>query len=423
MKVNVLIFNCGSSSLSSQVFEFDTKDASIPAKCVFSGKGHRVSTKSTEKPFIEYHIKDPKKDQNDEFDSLTHGISAEKMIHFLDANKIKIDFIGHRFVHSGGLFNESVCITDNPEVYQKLKGCLKYAPIHNPAAISVIDECTKFYEKKVKQFVVFDTSFHSKMKPSYFNYAIDKNLAEKNNYRKYGFHGLSYQYVTETLSKHLKKEKIKMVACHLGTGGASCTAIEDGNTVDTTMGWGTIPGLVMSTRCGDIDPGIITSLVRDLKMSPDEVDNFIATKCGNVGLTRGVTSDLRDAYAIGIDKKGNYDDKVREDCKVCFEVYVNRLVEKIGGLMAAMGGMEYLVFTDDLGFNMWQLRLEVCKRLEFLGVKLDEKVNQETAKGKGQLENSDVAEISDKSSKIKVYVVKNDEEIIIAREARKFFGK
>ena len=261
------------------------------------------------------------------------------------------------------------------------------------------------------------------MKPCYYNYAIDKNLAEKNNFRKYGFHGLSYQYVVEALSKYLKTDKMKMIACHLGTGGASCTAIENGNTVDTTMGWGTVPGLVMSTRCGDIDPGIIISLIRDLKMSPDEVETFIAKKCGNVGLTRGVTSDLRDAYSIGIDKNGNYDDKVREDCKVCFEVYVNRLVGKIGDLMAKMGGMEYLVFTDDLGFNMWQLRLEVCKRLAFLGIKLDDKVNKETAKGKGQLANNDVAEISDKSSKIKVYVVKNDEEIIIAREARKFFTK
>ena len=423
MDINILIFNCGSSSLSCQIFQFKSKDDNNP-QSIFSSKGHRVSTKSTEKPFIEYHLKSNKKELTEQYESLSHALACNKMIRFLHDNDVKINFIGHRFVHSGGLFNESAFLS--PDVYEKLKGCLHFAPIHNPASISVIDECSNYYGKNgiedVKQFVVFDTSFHSGIQPGYYTYAIDQNIAEKYKFRKFGFHGLSYQYVTEAVSRHLNTQQTgKMIACHLGTGGASCAAIENGQTVDTSMGWGTIPGLVMSTRSGSIDPGVVISLIRDLKMTPDETDKFLATKSGLVGLTRGLTSDLRDVYSIGIDKKGNYSEEQRKDCKIAFEVYVNRLVGIIGEFIAKLGGIDILCFTDDLGFNMWQLREVVCERLKFIGISLDNIKNKETSKGKGQLATSDLAEIHSETSKIKVFVVKNDEEIVIAREAKKYF--
>ena len=422
MSINVLIFNCGSSSLSCQIFQYaSTEDKDI--KSIFSAKGHRVSTKSTEKPFIEYHLKPNQKDLIEQYDTLTHALACNKMLRFLHENQIKISFIGHRFVHSGGLFEESAFLSS--DVYEKLKGCLNFAPIHNPAAISIIDECSGYYGKngieEVKQFVVFDTSFHSGIEPGYYTYAIDKNIAEKYKFRKFGFHGLSYQYVTEAVIRHLNSPTGKMIACHLGTGGASCAAIENGKTVDTSMGWGTIPGLVMSTRSGSIDPGVVISLIRDLKMTPEEADKFLSTKSGLVGLTRGLTSDLRDIYSIGIDKKGDYSEEQRKDCKIAFEVYVNRLVGIIGEFIAKLGGIDILCFTDDLGFNMWQLRDTVCERLKFIGMVIDKKKNQETSKGKGQLATSDVAEIHAQESKVKIYVVKNDEEIVIAREASKYF--
>ena len=177
----------------------------------------------------------------------------------------------------------------------------------------------------------------------------------------------------------------------------------------------------MSTRSGNIDPGVVISLIRDLKMTPEEADKFLATKSGLVGLTRGLTSDLRDIYDIGIEKKGNYSEEQRKDCKIAFEVYVNRLVGTIGEYIAKLGGIDILCFTDDLGFNMWQLREAVCERLKFIGMVIDKNKNKETSKGKGQLATSDVAEIHAQESKVKIYVVKNDEEIVIAREASKYF--
>lgn len=420
MEKNVLIFNVGSSSLSSKVFCCNpnaTDSHSVVIRTVVGAKGHRVMTKSTEKPFIEYKDSTGHCIEQEERDEIpTHAVAAEAILSWLDKKGIRIDCIGHRFVHCNGLFGESTLLTS--ETLAKLRTCIPLAPIHNPMTLAVIDVCSHHFANTIPQYVTFDTAFHSKISPEAYTYAIPHKLAIENGYRKFGFHGLSYQYVIESLTRHnIIKSDSRIVACHLGTGGSSAAAIRgDSTTVDTSMGWGTVPGLVMSTRSGDIDPGVVLDMVSH-GMSAEDVTKVLSKESGLVGLTDGVTSDLRDAYKIGFcePEHPKYD-----LCKLAFDVYVHRLVGTIGSLVAVMGGVDVLAFTDDLGFNMWELREAVCKRLEWMGVNVDVVANKKTAKNRGLLENDDLAQIQSESSKIVVAVVVNDEEVVVARESKPF---
>lgn len=416
---NVLIFNVGSSSLSSKVFCCNAKAAdshSVVIRTVVGAKGHRVMTKSTEKPFIEYKDATGHCIETEERDEIpTHAVAAEAILHWLDRKGIRIDCIGHRFVHCNGLFGESTLLT--PETLGKLRTCVPLAPIHNPMTLAVIDVCIGHYGDRLPQYVTFDTAFHSKLEPAAYTYALPHALATERGYRKFGFHGLSYQYVMETLARHgIAGGDTRVVACHLGTGGSSAAAIRGGRTVDTSMGWGTVPGLVMSTRSGDVDPGVVLDMVAR-GMSADAVTRVLSKESGLVGLTDGVTSDLRDAHKIATEAP---DHPKHGLCKLAFEVYVHRLVGTIGSLVAVMGGVDVIAFTDDLGFNMWELREEVCKRLAWMGVEVDGENNRKTAKNEGLLENDDVAQIQSERSKVVVAVVVNDEEVVVARESKPF---
>ena len=282
----------------------------------------------------------------------------------------------------------------------------------------MIDFCDAFFREKkhpVLQYIVFDTAFH-KLAPEAYTYAINRAVAQEHGYRKFGFHGLSYQFVTEALAAHgiTGSGCRRVVACHLGTGGSSAAAIRDGVTVDTTMGWSPLPGLVMSTRSGDIDPSIVLDLV-DRGWSTKQVERLLNNQSGLVGLTGGVTSDLRDVHQLAHEEGPN-----KAVCELTYGVYVHRLVGAIGALVAVMGGVDALVFTDDLGFNMPVLRQSVCERLAWLGVVLDESANASTTKGAGLLAGTDVALLSAPASRVRVYAVVNDEEIIVAREVFRF---
>ena len=285
-------------------------------------------------------------------------------------------------------------------------------------------------KKEMKQYVTFDTTFHRGMEAKAFTYAIPREIAKERGYRKYGFHGLSYGFVCEALREHEIKGT-KVIACHLGTGGGSVAAIQDGHCVDTTMGWSPLPGLVMSTRCGDIDASIALDLV-DWKQKQkqqsvattttttavEDVVKILNNESGLVGITGGVTSDLRDAFAISQQPKH----KEQEICKLAFEVYCHRLIGAIGEMMGVLGGVDVLVFTDDLGFDMPPLRQVICDKFAWLGLDIDPELNKITSKGSGPLSSSDTAVINSPSSKIGVVVVVNDEEIVIAREAKPFLN-
>jgi len=430
-KFTLYVCNCGSSSLSCQVYtgEIATEDGKKKTQLtrILSCKGHRVGTKSTEPSFIEYTLygwttPDGKTTFKDESMPVieSHVVAARAMLKKFTELGIKIDVVGHRFVHGGSLFHDNTVIT--PEVHEKLVKCLPLAPIHNPNSLSIIDYCAKFAEEQkhpIVQYIVFDTAFH-KLSPETYTYAINRKVALENGYRKFGFHGLSYQYVMETLERQgyagtAPGSCRRIVACHLGTGGSSAAGIRDGKTVYTSMGWGTLPGLVMSTRCGDIDPSVILDMM-DKGWTTQQVSKMLSGQGGLVGLTDGVTSDLRDVYKIA-HTEGHASQEV---CALAYDVYVHRLVGYIGFLTAVMGGIDALVFTDDLGFNMPVLRKSVCERLAWLGVKLDDDANMSTTKKAGLLANGDTALLSAPDSRVKVLTVVNDEEIIIAREVFRF---
>lgn len=289
---------------------------------------------------------------------------------------------------------------------------------------AVIDFCDKFFKERehaVVQYIVFDTAFH-KLAPEAYTYALNHRVAHEHGYRKFGFHGLSYQYVVETLQHHGiagagagAGQCRRIVACHLGTGGSSAAGIRDGVTVDTTMGWSPLPGLVMSTRAGDIDASIVLDLI-DRGWTTAQVTRLLNNQSGLVGLTDGVTSDLRDVHRLA----HTADSPAQARCALTYDVYVHRLVGAIGALVALMGGVDALVFTDDLGFNMPALRQSVCERLAWLGVDLDPAANTTTTKNAGLLAASDTALLSTPQSRVKVFAVVNDEEIIIAREVFRF---
>jgi len=429
-KFTLYVCNCGSSSLSCQVYTGEITTVGGEKKTqltrILSCKGHRVGTKSTEPSFIEYNLygwktPDGKTSFKDESMPVieSHVVAAKAMLKKFTELGITIDVVGHRFVHGGSLFHDNTVIT--PEVHEKLVKCLPLAPIHNPNSLSIIDYCTKFAEEQkhpIVQYIVFDTAFH-KLAPETYTYAISHKFALENGYRKFGFHGLSYQYVMETLERHGYAGKAgscrRIVACHLGTGGSSAAAIRDGKTVDTSMGWGTLPGLVMSTRCGDIDPSVIIDMFSK-GMNAQQVTKMLSNQGGLFGLTDGVTSDLRDVYKLA-HTEGH---ESQEICALTYDVYVHRLVGYIGFLTSVMGGIDALVFTDDLGFNMPILRKSVCERLAWLGVKLDDAANMSTTKKAGLLADSDTALLSAPDSSVKVLTVVNDEEIIIAREVFHF---
>jgi acetate kinase len=283
---------------------------------------------------------------------------------------------------------------------QLLKQCLPFAPIHNPNSYSVIEVCNELLPG-IPQYAVFDTAFHASMPKYARSYAIPKELAGRYGFRKYGFHGLSYQFVSARMAELMGRplESLKLILCHLGTGGSSVAAMRDGKSLDTSMGYSPLPGLVMSTRSGDIDPEIILEMVRSGN-SPDEVSRILNNQSGLVGLS-GVSSNLQEI--IDEAEKGN------ADCQLAYGVYAHRLKTYLGAYTWLLNGADAIVFTDDVGLRSWQLRQEVCSGVEALGISLDADRNKTAALDKATRVSAD-------HSKTQVWVVPTDEEIVILRE-------
>lgn len=411
----VAVFNCGSSSLSYKVYEIDAAAAAASFVVVASGKAHRVGTASTEAPFLEHRNARTGATCTDERKTLPgHAEAARIVLGWLSTQGVSPQLCGHRFVHGGAHFAASALVT--PAVRTLLGACTRLAPIHNAAALAVLDVCAAEL-RGGRQYVAFDTAFHAEMPAAARTYALPVALAAERGFRKYGFHGLSYAFVVEALrARSLLRPRV--VAAHLGTGGASVAGLRDGKTVDTSMGWSPLPGLVMSTRCGDVDASVALELVEPGVRSAEDVLALLNTKSGLVGLTDGLTSDLRDVHKVAHTPGHAH----AAQCQLAYDVYLHRLVAHIGSLVALLGGVDTLVFTDDLGFNMPQLRSDVCARFAWLGLQLDEAVNVATTKGHGVLAENDTAVISTPGSAVTVVVVVNDEELVIAREAAQFIA-
>jgi len=395
--MNVLVFNCGSSSLSYKIYR--TQAGGDPL-CFVAGKGYHVASQTQENAFFTHKVDGEVLRQACPLPD--HAAAAKVILDFTRQHEIRIDAIGHRFVHGGERFTRSVKISAS--ILSDLEACRSLAPIHNPNTLSVINLCRQEFPD-LFQYAVFDTAFHAAMPEKAYRYAIARRLSERYGYRKFGFHGLSYQYVRKAAAGYLgiREDTIRLVACHLGTGGSSAAAIQGFTSLDTSMGYSPLPGLIMSTRCGDIDPAIILDLIEQQGISPAEVNKILNKESGLVGVSQ-FSSDL---FEI-IEKSGRPDG---EQARLALEMVAHRLKQYIGAYLALLGGADALVFTDDIGVRAWQLRALACANLSYCGLVLDEHANQNAPVDK-------IASLNAPESKIRILVIPTDEELVIAREGQ-----
>lgn len=390
--MKILVLNCGSSSIKYALY--DMADHSV----ITSGGIEKIGLPDSfinvklngEKHRIMRPIEEHTAGVQFIFEVLTQGEYAV----LSDLNELGA--VGHRMVHGGERFNKSVLLT--PEVMEAFTACNDLAPLHNPANIKGVN-AVKALLPNIPQVGVFDTAFHQTMPDYAFMYALPYELYKKYGVRRYGFHGTSHRYVSARACEFLgiKAEGTKMITCHIGNGG-SVAAVVDGKCIDTSMGLTPLEGLVMGTRSGDIDGGAVTFLEKKLGLDADGMSNLLNKKSGVAGITGG-SSDMRDVE--------NAAQAGEPRAQLAQAMYFYRIKKYIGAYAAAMGGVDVIVFTAGVGENQVSMRSEVCKGLEFLGVKFDEAKN--AVRG-------EEAVISADDSKVKVVVIPTDEELMIATD-------
>lgn len=394
--MKILVVNAGSSSIKYQVFNME--DESVLAKGLVDRVGIPGTTlehKPTGKDEVII-----KKDLPD------HTAGMQLVLEVLvnpEYGVLKsmdeIGAVGHRVVHGGEFFAESVLIDD--KVKKVIRDCFDIAPLHNPPNLMGIEACQALMPT-IPHVAVFDTAFHQTMEPENYMYALPYDVYEKYRVRRYGFHGTSHFYVSHRAAEMLGKpfEECKIVTLHLGNG-ASMAAIKDGRVVDTSMGFTPLEGLVMGTRSGDIDPAIVFFLMEKLGMDAAEANNYFNKKAGMLGLS-GVSNDLRDVLEAA--NSGN------ERAQIALKVYDTKVKGYIGNYIAKLNGCDCLVFTAGVGENGWDVREEVCKDLDYLGIKLDPEKNK--VRGKE-------VDVATEDSKVRIFVIPTNEELVIARDTLK----
>ena len=415
MSSNLLVFNCGSSSLTYRVYEAGDGGELSP---LAAGKAHHVGTVTQERAYLSHSMGgETVKDVRPLPEGLaplpeglaplpeglaplpSHRDAAAAVLEYLRRSGLRIDAIGHRFVTDGGRFPHAVAITDAtlPEV----EACNRLAPLHNPTSMSVIYLC-RAELPDVLQYAVFDTAFHATMPEVAWRYALPLELADRFGYRKFGAHGLSYQYVTGEVSRVLRRpiEDLKIIACHLGTGGSSVAAIDGGRSVETSMGFTPLPGLVMSTRSGDVDPAIVLSLIGEHGYTPEAVDRLLNRESGLIGVS-GASSDLLELLRLA-DEQGD------RRAALAVAMYIHRLKLYIGAYAAVLGGFDALAFTDSIGVAGWQVRERACASLGWCGVILDGEANRRAPVDAAAI-------VSAAESRVTVMSIPTDEELMIAR--------
>lgn len=398
--MKVLVINCGSSSLKYQLIDSESKQAMAVGLCERIGQEMgclKHTPAGREKVMIEARMENHEVAVSMMLQALTdkeHGVIKDLS---------EIDAVGHRVVHGGEKFAKSTIITD--EVIKAIEECNDLAPLHNPANLIGIKAC-KNLMKDVPMVAVFDTAFHQTMPEKAYLYAIPMEYYNKYKIRKYGFHGTSHSYVSGRLAEFcgLDINNSKIIVCHLGNG-ASITAVLNGKSVDTSMGFTPLSGLVMGTRSGDIDPSIIEFIAKKENKSLDEIMHLLNKESGVQGMSE-VSSDFRDINAAM--NNGN------EKAKIAFDVFVYRVAKYIGAFTAAMNGVDAIAFTAGVGENDPKVRYDVCQYLGYLGVKIDEEAN--ASRGKEVM-------ISTPDSKVKVAVIPTNEELAIARETVALINK
>ncbi|MCK4312055.1 MAG: acetate kinase [Candidatus Cloacimonetes bacterium] len=400
--MKILTINCGSSSVKFQFINLANKEV------LAEGIAEKIAEKIS---LFTYKTKDFTK-KKQEMLIENHEKAVQSIIdHLLDKNhgvvkNIKeIDAVGHRLVHAGEHYSGSVSIDD--DVIRVMEECASLAPLHNPANLKGIFAMKSFLPD-TPQCGVFDTAFHQTMPSKAYLYALPLEFYTKHKIRRYGFHGTSHKYVSQKAAEYLGKDMkdLKIISCHIGNG-ASITAIEDGKSIDTSMGFTPLEGLVMGTRCGDIDPAIPIYMHKEMGMNIDKVNMILNKRSGMLGLS-GISNDMRE-IENEIVKNNN------PDAKRAHEVYAYRIKKYIGAYIAAMNGLDVLIFTGGVAENMPILRAETCKDLDYLGIILDKKRNDQLASG--------IIELNTESSKIKILKIPTNEELMIALETQRIFTK
>ncbi|AWI03961.1 acetate/propionate family kinase [Clostridium drakei] len=392
--MKVLVINCGSSSLKYQLINME--DEKVLAKGLVERIGIEGSILTQKVNGEKYIIEQPMKDHKVAIKLVLDALVDKE--HGVISSMSEISAVGHRVVHGGEKYAESVLI--NEDVMKALEECVKLAPLHNPPNIIGINACKELMPN-TPMVSVFDTSFHQTLPDYAFTYALPYELYTKNGVRKYGFHGTSHRFVSAEAAKMMGKDpkELKIITCHLGNGASLC-AVDGGKAVDTTMGFTPLAGLVMGTRCGDIDPSIIPFLMKELNLSVDEINDLINKKSGVFGVS-GVSSDFRDIENSA--KEGN------KRAELAINLFDYRVRTSIGSYVAALNGVDAIVFTAGLGENSGVNRAKICEGLTYLGIKIDAEKNAQ---------RGEAIEISTSDSKVKVFVIPTDEELMIARDTK-----
>ncbi|MEK5061243.1 acetate/propionate family kinase [Paenibacillus shunpengii] len=395
--MKVLVINAGSSSLKYQVY--DMTDESVLAK----GLVERIGMDSS----ILTHKPTGKEEVTEVSEILEHTTAIRKVLdklvhaeHGVLSSIEEIQAVGHRVVHGGEFFNESALVTD--EVKAKIRQLIDLAPLHNPAAIMGIN-AAESNMPGVPQVVVFDTAFHQTMPESAYLYAIPRVLYNKYKVRRYGAHGTSHYYVSQIAAEFLERpiEDLKIITCHVGNGG-SLTAIQNGVSVDTSMGMTPLEGLMMGTRSGDLDPAIVPYVMNKEDLTLNEVNSMLNKHSGLLAIS-GISSDMRE-ITEGME---NGD----PNSTLAFNMYEYRLRKYIGSYAAAMNGVDVIVFTAGVGENSVVLRQRVLEQLTYLGVELDEELNK--------IRSGEPRRISTANSKVEVLIIPTNEELVIARDTNR----
>lgn len=390
--MKVLVVNAGSSSLKYQLIDMDNESVLAKGNCDRIGTTGCISHKAKGESY--------KKD----IDMPSHSVAFEVVVDALTKGELKvidsmdeISAVGHRVVHGGQIFKNSTVITD--EVIKQIEELSVLAPLHNPAAVLGIKACINIMGADVPQVAVFDTSFHSTLPDYAYMYSVPYEYYEKYGVRKYGFHGTSHKYVSNRCAEVMGKsiDELKIVTCHLGNG-CSISAVENGKCVDTTMGFTPVDGMMMGTRTGSVDPSVLTFIGEKENLSYEDINNICNKKSGLLGIS-GLSNDSRDVCDAA--DRGEYRSLLARN----MQHY--QVLKYIGSYIAAMGGVDAIVFTGGLGENNPGLRSKICNKLSFLGITCDEEVNDSYGKE---------VRISTPDSKVAVYVIPTDEEMVIARD-------
>ncbi len=399
--MKVLVLNCGSSSVKYQLIR--TANECVIAKGMIERIGMHNS-------ILSHHPHD-KNDIKKVLEVLNHDKAIKVMIDTLlhpeygvINNKTEIVAVGHRVVHGGEKFATSILITE--EVKKDIKDCFDLAPLHNPHNFVGIEAIEKLLPG-IPQVAVFDTSFHQTMPPHSYIYALPYAEYQRYGIRRYGFHGTSHRYVAERCAELLNQplKKLKIITCHLGNG-CSITAIDKGISVDTSMGFTPLEGLVMGTRCGDIDPAIVIHIMSKAELSLNEIDSLLNKHSGLDGIS-GISNDMREIIQQA--------DTGNKRAQLALDIFTYRLKKYIAAYAGAMGGIDIIIFTAGIGENVPRVREKSCQNLEFIGIKIDKNKNDNTIGREG--------EISESLSKVKVFCIPTNEELIIARDTAKIIKK